>query len=236
MKWFKMDCDVQQNLDMRKMIDEWGWEWFGRYVALIGMVGRLVNDSNRTFALQTNDGSPFPVRLLANDLSTTVERLSDFCQYLADNRLIDGQSWNKKKLIYIPKLADRADEYTKRVGTKSRHSPEQEVDIEVEVEQKKIREEQFAPLWDRYPRPLGKKKALQHFLASVKTPQDLTDITTALENYLKSPAVVKGEEQYIQHGSTWFNNWRDWMKVKGAKVQPKSAFAIQEEMRKAENG
>jgi hypothetical protein len=134
MKWFKMDCDIQDNLDMRKLIDEWGWDWFGRYCAIVGKVGMLVTEHRQTFALQTNDGSPFPIRLLSNDLSTNVERLSNFCQYLADNRLIDQDSWNSKKLIFIPKLRERADEYTRKLLTNSRHSPDQEVEVEVEVD------------------------------------------------------------------------------------------------------
>ena len=116
MKWYKMDCDIQDNLDMRKLIDEWGWDWFGRYCAIIGKVGMLVTEKNQTFALQTNDGSPFPVKLLANDCSTTVERLSDFCKYLANNRLIDKDAWYDKNLIFIPKLRERADEYTKKLS------------------------------------------------------------------------------------------------------------------------
>ena len=130
MKWYKMDCDIQDNLDMRKLIDEWGWDWFGRYCAIIGKVGMLVTEKNQTFALQTNDGSPFPVKLLANDCSTTVERLSDFCKYLANNRLIDKDAWYDKNLIFIPKLRERADEYTKKLLTNSRHCPDQEVEEE----------------------------------------------------------------------------------------------------------
>ena len=134
MKWYKMDCDAQENLDMRKLVDEWGWDWYGRYWAIIGKIGMLVTEKRQTFALQTNNGSPFSVRLLANDLGTTVERLSDFCGFLADNRLIDKDSWYKKNLIYVPKLRERADEYTKKLLTKSRQAPEQEVEEEVEVE------------------------------------------------------------------------------------------------------
>ena len=131
-----MDCDAQENLDMKKLVDEWGWDWYGRYHAIIGKVGMLVTEKCQTFALQTNNGSPFPVKLLANDLSTTVERLSDFCKYLADNRLIDEQSWYSKNLIFIPKLKERTDEYTKKLLTKSRHSPDQEVEEDKEVDKK----------------------------------------------------------------------------------------------------
>lgn len=145
MKWFKMDCDAQDNLDMRNLVDVWGWEWYGRYFAILGKVGMLVTERTQTFALQTNNGSPFPVRLLANDLGTTVERLSDFCGFLADNRLIDKDSWYSKNLIYVPKLRERADEYTNKLLTKSRHSPEQEVEEEVEVEQKKKKTRDIPP-------------------------------------------------------------------------------------------
>lgn len=141
MKWFKMDCDAQDNLDMRKLVDEWGWDWYGRYMAIIGKVGMLVNENNLSFTLSTNNGDPFPVRLLADDLSTTVQRLSDFCQYLADNRLIDPEAWNSKNLIFIPLMRKRADEYTKKLLTKSRQCPVQEEEVEeeeeVEVEKKK---------------------------------------------------------------------------------------------------
>lgn len=140
MKWLKMDCDAQENLDMRKLVDEWGWDWYGRYWAIMGKIGMLVTEKKQAFALETNNGDPFPVRLLANDLSTTVERLSAFCDFLADNRLIDPIRWKGKNLIYVPKLRERADEYTKKLLTKSRHSPDQEVDIDKKKIEKVIKE------------------------------------------------------------------------------------------------
>lgn len=115
---------------MRKMIDEWGWDWYGRYWAILGKIGMLVTEKNQTFALQTNDERPFPVKLLADDLGTTVERLTNFCDFLADNRLIDQLSWKRKSLIYAPKLRERADEYTRKLLTNSRHSPDQEVEVD----------------------------------------------------------------------------------------------------------
>lgn len=137
MKWYKMDCDAQENLDMKKLVEDWGWEWYGRYWAILGKIGMLVTEKHQAFALQTNNGQPFPLKLLSDDLSTTVERLSDFCNYLADNHLIDKKVWYTKSLIFAPKLRERADEYTKKLLTKSRHSPEQEVEVEVDKIKKK---------------------------------------------------------------------------------------------------
>jgi len=69
----------------------------------------------------------------------------------------------------------------------------------------------FEEIWGRYLRKIGKKAAERHFKASVKTKKDWEDINKALDNYLKSERVLKG---IIQDGSTWFNNWRDWVDYK----------------------
>lgn len=66
----------------------------------------------------------------------------------------------------------------------------------------------FEALWSKYPEKDGKKDALRHFIATVKTDQDWKDINTALEKYLACDKVKKG---FIKNGSTWFNNWRDWI-------------------------
>jgi hypothetical protein len=71
--------------------------------------------------------------------------------------------------------------------------------------------ESFENLWMKYPRQIGKKRAFTHFKASVKTMQDILDIQKALWNYVQKIKKERTEEKYIQYGSTWFNNWRDWL-------------------------
>lgn len=66
----------------------------------------------------------------------------------------------------------------------------------------------FEKVWALYPRQKGRKAAERHFRASVKTEVDLRNILRALENYKQSKEVKEG---YVQYGSTWFNNWPDWM-------------------------
>jgi hypothetical protein len=66
----------------------------------------------------------------------------------------------------------------------------------------------FEQLWNQYPNKDGMKMAKRHFEASVLTDQDWQEINTALENYLQSDNVLRG---FIKNGSTWFNNWRDWI-------------------------
>lgn len=67
----------------------------------------------------------------------------------------------------------------------------------------------FGKLWSAYPRRDGRKAALRHFMATVKTQEDMDQINLALGNYLGH---VEGTAlQFIKTGSTWFNNWRDWI-------------------------
>lgn len=67
----------------------------------------------------------------------------------------------------------------------------------------------FEYLWKDYPNKDGKKQALKSFQSSVKTKADFDDIKKALANY---KAHLKTETwKRPKNGSTWFNNWRDWV-------------------------
>lgn len=66
----------------------------------------------------------------------------------------------------------------------------------------------FNELWLEYPRKLGMKEAKRHFNATVKDLQTYERIKKALKNYKEYTKTI--DEQYIKHGSSWFNNWQDW--------------------------
>ena len=75
--------------------------------------------------------------------------------------------------------------------------------------QDKKSEKHFNLLWELYPRKDGRKSALKSYNVSVKTDQDKTNIQKALENYKKS---INGTDtKFIKMGSTWFNNWQDYI-------------------------
>ncbi|TAK64453.1 MAG: hypothetical protein EPO24_03285 [Bacteroidetes bacterium] len=76
------------------------------------------------------------------------------------------------------------------------------------LSQKKRVEFDFELIWKLYPSKLGRKAAERHFYSSVKTEEDWKNINIALGNYVQSDRVKRN---YVQNGSTWFNNWRDWI-------------------------
>jgi hypothetical protein len=57
----------------------------------------------------------------------------------------------------------------------------------------------------------GKKAAARHYAATVNDADDMERFRLAYHNYTHSKAVADG---YVQHGSTWFNNWEDWVTQK----------------------
>ncbi len=66
----------------------------------------------------------------------------------------------------------------------------------------------FESLWKKYPNRVGKEEARRYFEASVKTEEDVKNITLALDNYCASDVVKQG---YIQNGANWFKNWQEWI-------------------------
>ena len=66
----------------------------------------------------------------------------------------------------------------------------------------------FDYLWSLYPRKIGKKVSVRHMTSSIKTAVDVEDCARAIQNYLNSRSYQNG---FVQYGSTFFNNWTDWV-------------------------
>ena len=68
-------------------------------------------------------------------------------------------------------------------------------------------ESEFNKLWLAYPVKDGKKAAMKHFAASVKTIDDLRRCAVSVENYLRYLATTG---RFPKNGATFFNNWEDF--------------------------
>lgn len=70
----------------------------------------------------------------------------------------------------------------------------------------------FEKIWLLYPpkNRVGKKEAVRHFEASVKSAKDYEDIQISIKNYLLTDPVRKG---FVKNASTFFNNWRDFVSI-----------------------
>jgi hypothetical protein len=68
-------------------------------------------------------------------------------------------------------------------------------------------ESQFESLWKLYPRKQGdKKKAKESYIKAVKTGETTYEtVKNGIEMYIKYNEYHNVQEDYIKHGSTWFN-------------------------------
>jgi len=167
----------------------------GLYLMLLALAGKTDNHIR-------NDISFIKSRLNLQKLELSdLQRISEIYPKLKlDNGYWSFQNFEEHHNYIIPtkKELQRNSFGTPKV------CPEEEREEEVE-------REAFESLWNKYPRREGKKQALKHFQTSVKTQEDLRSIETALGNYLRDIEGRQTDPKYIKMGSTWFNNWQDWI-------------------------
>lgn len=167
--------------------------------------GRLsANPSNlRANAFRFNDISISDILKLRDEVSNTMRNFNvytkDDCEYIQFNKWRDHQYIREDR--YKPSKIPSCQPDDNQVTT----------DVRLKLNKTKLnkyKECRFLELWNQYPNKDGKKIAFKHFCTSVETEEDWKDINTALKNYLSSKRVQSG---YVKNGSTWFNNWRDFV-------------------------
>lgn len=90
---------------------------------------------------------------------------------------------------------------------------------------KNIYEHEFEELWKLYPKKQGKANALTAYIKARKKGVTEEQVKTGLERYVKYIEDTNTPEQYIKHGSTWFNQgcWDDEYR-QGQKQRRTDAF------------
>lgn len=231
MKWLKLDCDFPDDPKIRCLAREWGGETAAAFwTLLLAFVGRYGGSECRVKIEETGAHSPiFLASRLSSKPQVALRRLSRAAQL----GLIHAESWENDREIFMPNMLKRVDDYSRKVRTKTGQTTdkvhleeerEEEVDKEVEERKKTLARVHaaFAELWAQYPAKDGRKEAEKHFRASVKTEQDLADIRRALTNYLSH--LKTNHWKQPKNGSTWFNNWRDWVNWIEPEVKPNGTY------------
>lgn len=72
-------------------------------------------------------------------------------------------------------------------------------------------ETEFEKRWQSYPSKDGRKEAFRHFKATV-TAENIPLLDAALDKYLTHLSLPQNSYKRPKNGSTWFNNWQDWVK------------------------
>ena len=76
---------------------------------------------------------------------------------------------------------------------------------------KVFKSDKFDYFWNQYPKREGKKDALKHYHASVKSEEQELHFETALNNFKLKLDAEKTGYKFIPQGKTFFNNWEDYI-------------------------
>lgn len=203
--YFSHDSNARSDENILRLRVKYGWEGYGLYWAIVEILressdGRycIKNIPSLNIALNTEK---YPENFLHNFINDCIE--FELFTLKADkfysNRLL--RTIARFKEISSIRSANAKQKQSKG-GAKS------------DRKGKKIKEKEtkqpFEDVWEKYPKKDGRKAAERYFNHSVKTEKDFKDFNTAMNNYLESDTVKRG---FVKNGSTFFNNWRDWIET-----------------------
>ena len=82
----------------------------------------------------------------------------------------------------------------------------------------------FEECWQAYPKKLGRKQAEKHWKAYIKSGHTKEQVLKAIENYKSYIKDHNVADQYVKHGSTFFNNFEDYLTYEPQKPKERCDF------------
>ena len=171
MKWFKHHTDAHNNLKFQKIFNEFGSEGYGLFWVCVELVGR----EGENFRISTKKDW---ISYLVKNSTIPQDKLKKILTAFGEIGLVDKKALNKGEL-YLPKLQERVDEYTDKVGRKSRQDRESVGKEEKRTEQirkeemlisqlKSWNETQSSPLQAFIPENIVRKHGVEKVGALIK--------------------------------------------------------------------
>ena len=112
MKWFKHHSDAHNNLKFQRLFNDFGSEGYGLFWICVELVAR--EGTNYRISAKKDW-----ISYLQKFSGIEKERVKKILVLFGELNLVDKKALNKGDL-YLPKLRERVDEYTEKVGRKSR--------------------------------------------------------------------------------------------------------------------
>jgi hypothetical protein len=211
MKWFRHYSDASNDEFIAWIEAEFGLEGYARWWKLLEAIAAQMKPKTEQAA------AVYPWPKWQTILRVKRKQLTCFLVACEKQRKINWKATDLLLTIECPKLLEIRDNYTKDwQATDKKLSLDTDTDTDTDKKNKKKKvsvsfSSDFDRLWELYPRKEGRKQAERHFLASVKTPDDLTLFEMALDNYRDHLEANDTPARFIKQGSTFFNNWADWV-------------------------
>ena len=110
-----------------------------------------------------------------------------------------------------------------------------EIEIEKEIDKEKDKYMcEFDELWKLYPKKIGKKDALRHYIRNRKNKVPYETILEGLKKYIEYINNTNTPMQFIKDGSTWFNqeSWNDEREVEHKETEEEWLERMEKEVNK----
>lgn len=113
-----------------------------------------------------------------------------------------------------------------------------EIEIEKEIDKEKDKYMcEFDELWKLYPKKIGKKDALRHYIRNRKNKVPYETILDGLKKYIEYINNTNTPTQFIKDGSTWFNQecWNDEREVEHKETEEEWLARMEKEVAANDN-
>lgn len=116
----------------------------------------------------------------------------------------------------VKKVIETFNEYDNEIKNEKENDNDNDNEVSLHVTgnvslSKQQLEDEFEIIWTEYPNKKGKANALKSYIKARKKGTTKEEVMIGLNNYLTYIKAEKIDQQYIKHGSTWFNQecWND---------------------------
>jgi hypothetical protein len=217
--YFPLDVQMDEKIEMIESV--YGLPGFALYIKILQECYKKENGK-----IQININSKFSVwKILGKRIGIPTDNIKEMVIEMIELNLFDKKEYENGFITSngIQKRMAEVNKYRKKDRERKENnypSGKLSENSRKTGERKRKRKEKentydFETVWLLYPKKDGKKEALKHFNASVKTEDNYQDIIKAIDNYINHIKKNKIEPRYIKNGSTFFNNWQDWINPNG---------------------
>jgi len=226
MKWFQHRSDTYNNLKVRQLIRTYGMAGYGVFwvccelVAQQGIDYKVTKDKKWKMFLEDIVGIGDVESDVKDDVGqnlTFVKSLDDILLLMADCGLIDKEEY-LKGVLFIPKMGDYSDDYTKR-NRRLSEQPLENIPLDkIRTDKKRVDNIKtyslsFENFWKHYPSKTGKGYAFTCWVKINPSEKLQRTILAKVKEQQKSQKWLEG---YIPNPSTYLNQsrWEDEVEVK----------------------
>ena len=195
--------------DVEKIVRDTKYFDFDTVTMAIELFKRLglIYESDDTGVLRISD---YALMIGSESASKEATKKRKYRANIKEKDLIRDLAGDKKSPDKVDKKSDRykildiRDKDIRDIDNRDRNNINIYADFEAE----------FDTLWKSYPRKEGKTNALKAYIKArtdKKAPSSFEEVKEGLDRYVEHIKAEKIEQQYIKHGSTWFNQrcWND---------------------------